>query len=201
MVPSVPVVERADDAHAFRVRRPDREADAAHALDRELVRAEEAMRVQVVAVREAREIELLDVDRERIRVVLLVPSAVEALPAQAVRGRERAARTDPLEQRGARHARELGLGRHERGALRARQQHSDDLVGRRQRMDAEDAARVVEPAGEQSFDVGIPQVGARAAAARGRGHVLDSVRTALDTQRPLVVASARDEADSTPADG
>ncbi len=168
MVAAVPVVERADDAHALGVRSPNGEAGARDAVDRELVRAEEAVRVHVIAVREAREVERIDVRLERVRVVELVPRVVEPLPAHAVGRRDHAARARPLEQPAARHALELRVGLHEPGALRVGEVDAHDRVGLRQRMQTEDAARVMEPAAQKSFDVGIAQVRRALVAARAR---------------------------------
>ena len=97
VVAAVPMIERADHADALGVRSPNGEAHARDAVDRELVRAEEAVRVDVIAVREAREVARVDVRREGVRVVVLVPRVVEPLPAHAIRGRDAAARAHPLE--------------------------------------------------------------------------------------------------------
>ncbi len=120
VIAPVPVIERADDADALGVRRPDGEADAAHAGDRALVSAEEAMRVDVTAAREACEVALVDLERERVRVVALVPTAVVRLPANAIRRRDVAARPLPLEQRRPRNARELDGGLEELHPQRVR---------------------------------------------------------------------------------
>ena len=188
---AVPMIEGADDTHALGVRRPHREADAADALDRELVRAEETVRVHVVAVREAREVERVDVRLEGVRIVELVPGVVEPLPAHAIRRRDRAARPHALEQPGPRHAVELDLGLHEPRALRVGQVHANNRLGLRQTMQAEHAARVVQPAAQESFDVGIAHVRAQRAGLRARRHVAVIVRGALDTLRPIVVALQR----------
>ena len=93
VIAPVPVIERADDADALGVRRPDREADAAHAGDRALVSAEEAVRVDVAAARESCEVVFVDLERERVRIVALVPAAVLRLAANAIRRRDAAARS------------------------------------------------------------------------------------------------------------
>ena len=76
------MIERADDADALRVRRPHREAGAAHAGNRALVGAQETVRVDVGAGRESCEVVLVDLERERVRIVALVPAAVAAIRSE-----------------------------------------------------------------------------------------------------------------------
>jgi hypothetical protein len=128
MIAAVPMIEGADDADALRVRRPHGEADAGHAVDRQRVRAEKPVGVHVTAGSEAREVARVDVQRERIRVVALVPNAVVRLEAHAVGQLQQALCPRPFEQWSAGNTIELDRGLHESHATCARQQHANPNV-------------------------------------------------------------------------
>jgi len=61
------------------------------------VPAQETMRVDVRAAREAREVVVVDLERKRVRVVALVPAAVVRLVTQSVRRRDARTRSFPFE--------------------------------------------------------------------------------------------------------
>ncbi len=202
MVAPIPMVERADDADALGVRRPDREAHPRHVADAPRMRAEESVSVEVVACAEALEVRRIELRRKAIRVVVLVPEIALRLPADSVRQRQRVARADPLEQSRARDALELGVRVQELGALRIRQQHAHDHLVGAERVGAEHEPRVVQSTGEQPLDVGMTRVGERIAGVLERRHQpLPITNSPLDTQCPSVVALESDETDFAPTFG
>jgi hypothetical protein len=105
VIASVPVVERPDHADALGIGGPDRESEALHAGNRELLCAEKPVRMKVIAPGETPQVVDFDVRCERVRIVALMPGVVVRLPADPVRRRHEPSRADPLEQRGVADAR------------------------------------------------------------------------------------------------
>ena len=129
----------------------------------QLVRAEEAVRVHVAAVREAREVERVDV-RLEANTDRSARATASSNPCQRTRygSRDRAARARPTRTArvpGTRSSSASGCTSHARFAF-GRCTRTIASVGD-ERMEAEHAARVVQPAAQESFDVGIAQVRAQ----------------------------------------
>ncbi len=80
-VPRVPV---AGDADARRVGRPHREARAAHAVDLVGMRAQHAVQIEVIALREQPRVELAEQRPEAVRIVERARRAVGVRDAQPV---------------------------------------------------------------------------------------------------------------------
>src|SRR5215472_8171742 len=125
MSSSIPAVEVADDARAFRVRRPRRERDPVDAVDRRHLRAEDAIRLAQFPFAEEMKIEVGDDRAEEVWIELVVADAV-ALPQYAIwtgnaglgMKREERRRTDALH-------RAQTVWRLNRRALRFRQKSAD----------------------------------------------------------------------------
>ena len=91
---AVPGAEIADDAHAARVRRPHREADAGDAIHHANVRAELLPELAMRAFVEQMKIDVAERRQKAIRIAPLPHGAVGVVEAQAIVQRQRRARDE-----------------------------------------------------------------------------------------------------------
>ncbi len=124
----VPAVEIADEADAPRVRRPDREMHALHAVHRHHVRAEFFPQPQVIALVEQMQVQFAEHGPERIRVARHALPAAEIRDPQFIPEQLRPARHEDFEQAVFMDARHGPLGARaiqfdHRDLLRVAQEH------------------------------------------------------------------------------
>ena len=87
--PIVPAAEVPDDAHALRVRRPDREAHPVHPVQLTRVSAEGLPETPVRALGDQVHVDVADRGEKAVRIVLLPARAAGKVESEAVAQRER----------------------------------------------------------------------------------------------------------------
>ena len=121
----VPLIEISDDAHALGTRRPDRELHARHAVDVGQVRAQKPIGVPVAALAEEVEIEIRELGRKAVGIVMDVMVTGGIDPVDSVTLGNLGRRTLPKEKIRSFDPGE-GLGCLDQGnRLGARQEHAD----------------------------------------------------------------------------
>ena len=140
---SVPAVEVAHDGDALRVRRPDGEAHAGHALHLRRVRAQGVAEIEVAALGEQVDVQIAEHGRERVRVLGLVARGAladtQAIgPLRADGAGEEARRVNALQLAGN----EPGVAVHDGDGVGAGDEGADGPVMRAEHGEGVAVARV-----------------------------------------------------------